>query len=269
MSALRRIKPIDLAGLKPIDVGDALPELTWAAPTDLMVDATYQRELSNWSIKLIRKLVETFAWNRLKPPIVVKTGPASLHVIDGQHTAIVAATLQIPKIPILIVSAESVDERARAFVGHNMDRVSVSPFDIFNALLAAGDPDALDVANVCRRANVRVRKISPQSLVAEGDTAAVGIIRNLVKRRGVMKARMILQALSMAKRAPIAAAEILAAEAILMRPAAPSVETLAAVVRIDGIAGLNAAHAKAKTDKIPIYRALIARWERRLATVGA
>lgn len=269
MSELRKIKPISLAGLKPSAIGDVLPELAWAAPTDLMVDATYQRHLSDRSVRLIRKLVESFAWNRMKPPIVVKAGPASLHIIDGQHTAIVAASLGIPKIPILIVAADSVDERARAFVGHNRDRVAVSPFDIYNALVAAGDPDALDVANVCQRAKVRIRLISPSSAIAEGDTAAVGMVRALVKRRGVMKARMVLQALSLAKRAPISAAEILAADAVMAASQPPSVEALSEVVRIDGYEGLLAAHGLAKQKKIPVYRALQERWERRLAAEAA
>ena len=66
--------------------------MKWIAPTDLLVDATYQRDLSERSIRLIRKMIENFNWNRLKPPIVVQVGPASLHIVDGQHSAIVAAT---------------------------------------------------------------------------------------------------------------------------------------------------------------------------------
>jgi hypothetical protein len=117
-------------------------------------------------------MIEGFAWNRLKPPIVVQAGPASFHIVDGQHTAIVAATLGISANPGLRRQADTLDERARAFVGHNSDRIVVSPFDIYRALLASGDPDAVDVDNVCKRAGVRIRNISPSSAIAEGDTAA-------------------------------------------------------------------------------------------------
>jgi hypothetical protein len=163
--------------LTPASFDGEKPSLKWVAPTSLLVDATYQRDLSERSIRLIRKMIEEFRWNRLKPPIVVQVGPASLHIVDGQHTAIVAASLGIPQIPVFVVKADTLDERARAFVGHNTDRVVVSPFDIYRALLASGDPDAVDVDNVCKRAGVRIRNISPSSAIAEGDTAAIGLVR--------------------------------------------------------------------------------------------
>lgn len=262
---LRPIKPISFPDLKPASFDGERPSLKWVAPTSLMVDATYQRDLSERSVRLIRKMIEGFAWNRLKPPIVVQVGPGSLHIVDGQHTAIVAATLGIPQIPVFIVKADSIDERARAFVGHNSDRVVVSPFDIYRALLASGDPDAVDVDNVCRRAGVRIRMISPSSAIAEGDTAAVGLVRTLVKRRGVIPARKVLQCLVKAKRAPITGAEILAAERILCEERKNvDVEDLTAVIRIEGTAGLNKAHAKARSDRSPLWRELANLWLRRL-----
>lgn len=265
MSGTRPIKPMNFPDLKPARVDDRKPVLKWVEPTSLLVDGTYQRDLSERSIRLIRRMIENFAWNRLKPPIVVQVSAASLHIVDGQHTAIVAATLKIPQIPVFIVKADSVDERARAFVGHNSDRVVVSPFDIYRALLAAGDPDAVDVDNVCRRAGVRIRYISPSSAIAEGDTAAVGLVRALVKRRGVIPARKVLQCLVKAKRAPISAAEIQAAENILCveRPNV-DLETLTAVIRIEGTEGLNKAHAKAKADRSPLWREVMNRWLARI-----
>lgn len=265
MSGLRRIKPIPLAGLKPATFDGARPELKWLPPTDLLVDATYQRDLSERSIRLIRKLIENFSWNRMKPVIAVQVGPASIHIVDGQHSAIVAASLGIPVVPVYIVTAETVDERARAFVGHNSDRVAVSSFDIYRALLASGDLDAVDVDNVCRRARVRIRNISPSSAVAEGDTAAIGIVRALVKRRGVIPARKVLECLVKAKRAPITAAEIQAAEQIICVDRADvDLEALTAVIRIEGSEGLAKAHAKARSDRSLFWREVLARWLRRL-----
>jgi hypothetical protein len=265
MTNLRPIKPMAFPDLKPAPIDGEKPIVKWVAPTSLMVDATYQRDLSERSIRLIRRMIENFNWNRLKPPIVVQAGRASLHIVDGQHTAIVAATLGIPQIPIFIVRADTLDERARAFVGHNSDRIVVSPFDIYRALLASGDPDARDVDNVCRRAGVRVRYISPSSAIEEGDTAAVGLIRALVRRRGVVPSRKVLQCLVKAKRAPISAAEIQAAESILcVERRDVDLETLTAVIRIEGTAGLNKAHAKAKQDRTPLWREVANRWVRRI-----
>lgn len=262
---LRPIRPLSFPDLKPAtELGDK-PSLKWVAPTDLLVDATYQRDLSERSVRLIRRMIEGFNWNRLKPPIVVQVGPASLHIVDGQHTAIVAASIGIPQIPVFIVKADQLDERARAFVGHNTDRITVSQFDIYRALLASGDADATDVDNVCQRAGVRIRQISPSSAIAEGDTAAIGVVRALVRRRGVIKARKVLQCLVKAKRAPITAAEILAADKIICADM-PDVdlEALTAVVRIEGDDGLSKAHAKAKAEKATFYQVLARRWLLRL-----
>jgi len=265
MSKLRPIRPMNFPDLTPATEFGPKPIPKWIAPTSLYVDGTYQRDLSERSIRLIRKTIEDFRWNRYKPPIVVQTGPATLHVIDGQHTAITAATLRIPEILILIVGADTVDERARAFVGHNTDRIVVSPFDIYRALLASGDPAAQDVDNVCRRAGVRIRVISPSSAIAEGDTAAVGRIRSLVKRRGVVPARKVLQVLVKAKRAPLTGAEIIASEHIICDARKDiDLEELTAAIRIEGTEGLNKAHAKAKTDRSLVWREVANRWLRRI-----
>lgn len=262
---LRPIKPMKFPDLKPASFEGERPSLLWIEPTSLMVDGTYQRDLSERSIRLIRRMIENFAWNRLKPPIVVQAGPASLHIVDGQHTAIVAATLGIPQIPVFVVTADSLDERARAFVGHNSDRVVVSAFDIYKALLASGDPDAQDVENVCKRAGVRIRMISPSSAIAEGDTAAIGLIRSLVKRRGVILARKVLQCLVKAKRAPITGAEILAAERILCEERKDTdLEVMTAAIRVEGSEGLAKALIKAKTDRSPAWREVANRWLRRI-----
>ncbi|WBU27639.1 hypothetical protein OOZ54_13295 [Rhodopseudomonas palustris] len=260
MTALRPIKPLPFEGLTPAKVGRDLPELVWVAPTELLVDATYQRNLSERSIRLIRRMVENFAWNRVKPLIGVRVDRA-IHIIDGQHTGIAAATLKIPKVPVFVVAAGTVDERARAFVGHNTDRLVVSPFDIYQALLASGDEEAMDVANVCRRAGVRVRQISPSSSISPGDTAAVGRVRGLVARRGVQDARRVLQCLVSAKRAPISSAEITAADHIIcVERKAIDLDVLAAVIRIDGTDGLLEAQAKAKKARSPIWKELASRW---------
>lgn len=264
-SNLRPIKPMVFPDLKPAVVEGEKPSLKWIEPTSLLVDATYQRDLSERSIRLIRKMIESFAWNRLKPPIVVQAGPASLHIVDGQHTAIVAATLGIPQIPVFVVKADTLDERARAFVGHNSDRIVVSPFDIYRALLASGDPYAVDVSNVCKRAGVRLRVISPSSAISVGDTAAIGLVRAMVKRRGVIPARKVMQCLVNAKRAPITGAEIIAAERIFCQERQYiDLEVLTAAIRVDGDAGLAKALIKAKTDRSPAWREVANRWLRHI-----
>lgn len=241
---LRRIKPLSFPGVEPAAVTGAKPILRWVAPTDLYVDG--------------------FAWNRMKPPIVVEAD-GKLHVVDGQHTAIAVASLALPELPIFVVEAVSLDERARAFVGHNTDRITVTPIAIYNALRAAGDPDALDVERVCARAGVRIREFTMTSAIAEGDTKAIGLVRQLIKRRGVIKARKVLESLSKARLKPIPGGAITAAENIICieRPGTEP-EALAAVIRMDGENGLAKARAKAAGERTQFWRVLMGRWLRRL-----
>lgn len=263
---LRRITPIPHPGITTPNLGPK-PEVKWVAPTDLYVDDTYQRGLSRRSGDLIAKMIRTFAWNRMKLPTVVRA-EGGLHVIDGQHTAIVAATLKVPEIPVFIVLAEKLDERARAFVGLNTDRISVAPLDIFNALVASGDPAATEVKNVCIKAKVRLKFNNQSTVVAEGDTMAIGTIRQLVSRRGNMVARQILEMLVKAKCMPISAAQIKAAEHIVcVERRGVDLEKLARIIRIDGDAGLRSAMSHSKIAKVPLWRALAARWVEKVPNV--
>lgn len=261
---LRRIEPLKFPNAKASAVTGARPVLKWVAPTDLFVDETYQRDLSRKSFQLIEKIYAGFAWNRVKPPIAVDDG-GKYHVIDGQHTAIAAASLGLEELPCFIVEAAGLDERARAFVGHNTDRIGVSSIAIYAALRAAGDPDALDVERVCKRAGVRIREFTQSCVLAEGDTKAVGLIRRLIKKHGVIKARKVLECLAKARLAPISGGAITAAENIIcVERTDVDLDVLALVIRTDGEGGIAKARAKASGDRSPVWRALMARWLRRL-----
>jgi hypothetical protein len=266
MSTLRRITPMPFPGVVKPKLGPR-PSLEWVRPTDLHVDETYQRNLGRSSLRLIQKMLKEFAWSRMKPPIVVRA-EGKLHVIDGQHTSIVAATLGISEIPVFIVAAEALDERARAFVGHNTDRITVTPLDIYRALVASGDPEAMDVEAVLKRAKVRLRQLNQSSATAEGDTMAVGSIRALVKKYGPMRARRVLEVLVKAKCTPISVHHIKAVEHI-MCVANPQIDSdrLARIIRIDGDAGLLAAKSHSKMAKTPVWKCLIERWRRSLKDV--
>jgi hypothetical protein len=267
-STLRRIQPLPFPGEALTDLG-AVPEFAWVAPTDLWVDETYQRDLKRNSYVLITKMRKEFRWNRMKPPICIRA-PEGLHVIDGQHTAIVAATLELEKIPVFIVEAEELDERARSFVSHNTNRVVVHPLDIFRALAASGDEDAITCQKVMERAGVRLRMISTTTTIAEGDTMAIGTIRSLVRKRGAMLSRQVLQTLVRAKRAPISAPEITAVESLLCAEGPrPDAEKLSIVIRIAGDEGYMAAQGHAKVARRALWRVLAERWSKSLEQADA
>lgn len=263
---LRRIQPMLLPDVQQAPVTGEKPMLIWTAPTNLYVDATYQRDLSRKSIRLIKQLVQNFAWNRMKPPIVVDDA-GKYHVVDGQHTAIAAATIRLPEIPVFVVDAPELDERARAFVGHNTDRITVTSINIYKALLAAGDPDAQDVERVCQRAGVRIRELNQSIVAAEGDTKSIGLIRAMIKNHGVVKSRKVLECLVKAKLKPIPAAAILAAQAIVcVENPDVDLDRLTAAIRIEGVDGIAKARSKAAKDRTSFWHELKYRYLRRLAS---
>lgn len=266
---MRRIAPLPLPGVTAsADLGKR-PELKWVAPTDLSVDDTYQRDLSGKSIRLIRNIAAEFAWNRMKLPITVMVKGA-LHVVDGQHTAIAAASIGLEAIPVLVVEAATLDERARSFVGHNTNRISVTSLDIYQALLASGDEDAVEVDAVCKKAKIRIRHITPSSAISEGDTASVASIRGLVKKRGVMWARHVLETLVSARLAPITQTHILAADYIICEAArGTDLVRLARVIRTVGEDGVLQAISKAKIERRPQWRVLAEVWMKRFKAEAA
>jgi hypothetical protein len=79
------------------------------------VQPEYQRDLTKRSITLIRDIAETFSWLHIKPPVCARDGNGNLCVIDGQHTAIAAASRGLKKIPVMIVEALDPALRAGAF----------------------------------------------------------------------------------------------------------------------------------------------------------
>lgn len=265
---LRRIAPLPLPdiGLEP-DLGPP-PEIIWVKPTNLYADPAYQREVTKRTMAVVRRAVEGFAWVKMKPPIVVRVG-GHLHVINGQHTAIAAATLCIKEIPVMVVAAESIAERANAFVSHNTDQVKVSSIDVFRAMVASGDEEAGAIQAILDRTKVRVRSFNQTSTVAEGDTMAIGTIRRLYGKRGAQTTRKVLEVLVEAKRSPISAPEIVAVEHVLceLRRGIDLTE-LARIIRTDGDSGLRSAHSHSKVGRIPVWKALIERWRGRIANVG-
>lgn len=236
--------------------------MKWVDPSDLFVDETYQRNLSRRSMELIRQIVGNWDWRRFKPPIVAETS-AGLEIIDGQHTAIAAAThTQISEIPVLLVKAEERPTRAGAFIGHNRDRISITSTQMYFAALAANDEDAETVQQVCARANITVLKHPPAGAeFRPGETMAVAAIARLIARRGVIKARLVLETVRAAELAPVSAAAIRATELLLFDPEfSGRIESGEITMTLAATGDLAGSEAKllGATQKMPYWRAYAA-----------
>ena len=218
-AARRPVLPMEFEGLSPQAPATGLPEFLWVAPTDLVVDDAYQRSLSRRSLNLIRRIAEDWDWRRFKPPIVARTDDG-LEVIDGQHTAIAAATHGgIETIPVMVVQAVSQSDRASSFVGHNRDRLTMTPQAVHFAGLVSGDMDALAVQRVADAAGVNLLRHPPSfGVFKPRDCLALARIYSLVTARGPTRAREVLSILAAAELAPIADFQIHAIEHLLSEP---------------------------------------------------
>lgn len=224
MTGLRSIRPLPAASMRGVapsaDVGKA-PKVEWVDPREIYVEDAYQRSMTGEnSTTLVRRIVAKFNWSRFKPPICVRL-PESGNVlvcIDGQHTATAAATHpDVPKIPVLVVTAASAALRAGSFVGHNRDRLALTQMAIYRAELAAGDEVALAVERACRAAGAEVlpTSVDLRKKTAPGKTIAVGALRQIARNDGEDFLARVLSVLVRAGRGPVKAGEVRAAASVL------------------------------------------------------
>lgn len=256
----RPIEPMIFPGIIPAKLSTTKPEFRWVDPSVLLVDENYQRHLSRSGVNLIEKIVEHWDWARFKPPVVAETEDG-LEVIDGQHTATAAATHpRIETIPVMIVRAKELGDRAKAFVGHNRDRLMLSQVQIHFASVTAGDEDATTIQQVCDRVGVKLLRYPPgNGAFNPGETLAVAAIRSLVNRRFAAGARSVLQVLADANCAPVRADGIKAVEAILFDPeyrGQLSSADLTSCLLNMGPKAESEARVFAAAHNIPLWRAL-------------
>jgi len=220
MTTIRAITPIDITGLRPLSPKASMPELTAVDPRTLYVDGAYQRSIAERGRRQILKIIENFCWTRFKPPVCAYgpyEGRQVLMVLDGQHTAIAAASNpHIHEIPIVVVEAPRTAEQAAAFVGQNTERVGVTSLQLFRAAIVAEDEDALTVEQVCRRAGVTVLSMPPSHARYNArETVAISTLRGLIFRQTAVGARQIMEVLANAELAPITMHHIRAAEFLM------------------------------------------------------
>jgi hypothetical protein len=265
MTGLRPIASTALADLEPGGTPRAKPIFEWVAPTRLLVDEGYQRNLGERSMRLIRKIVSNWDWARFKPPVCVLTD-AGLECLDGQTTAIAAATHpDIDQIPVMIVEATERADRAAAFIGHNVDRVTVTATQIHAAAVTAGDEAAVAIERACEAAGVTILKAKPGSGFKPGQTVAVAAIGAVVARRGEEEAARYLRILVEAGAAPVAAHQIKAVEALLTDEEFETLDPdhLAGTIRSLGADGEREAKAFSVTHGLPLWKGLASIWFRK------
>ena len=91
-SGLRRVAALHLPDAVPNALPPERPDVRWVDPRSLLIEGDYQRDLSRKSVDLIRRMATGWDWAAMKPPICAETADGALVIIDGQHTAIGAAS---------------------------------------------------------------------------------------------------------------------------------------------------------------------------------
>jgi hypothetical protein len=245
------------------------PAIEWLEPTALLVDAKYQRDLSDTGRRLIRKIAENFDWRRFKPPIAAWT-ENGYEVIDGQHTALGAAMRSdLPVIPVLVILAPDLEDRAASFVAHNTDRQTFQPMQLHKARVVGGDPAALMVERVCGAAKIQlVRRYLSNHEWKPGESNSVTAIGALIRRRNPDMAVKLLQVLVAADLPPILRDEIRAVEFLFTDPRyserlPPLPEggvALAATINRLGKTVINEARVMSRHDKVPVWKSMAMIW---------
>lgn len=270
-SELQPITPVPLTELSPGSPRTGEPIFERVDPGTLYVDHTYQRYVGERGYTQIRRIIAGFCWTKFKPPICAYAehdGRTILKVLDGQHTAIAAASHpHIDMIPVMIVDAPDTPAQAAAFVGQNTERLGVTPLQIHLASVVAGDEAALDIEKICERAGVRVLRTTPgNSRYRGGDTIAIAAIRGLIARQTAPTARRILEVLAQASLAPITGLHIKAAEHVMVHPDFANKFDSEELIKTIGALYLTAeeeAKLNAKSLRIPEWRALAMIWARK------
>jgi hypothetical protein len=157
--------------------------------------------------------------------------------VDGQHTAIAAATLgSIETLPCLVLDAATRAERSAAFVGINRDRVSLTAYALYRARLIAGDPEAVMVNNALVAAGATLHEsIRQKETYPPGALACVSTLLQIVRWNGEALLTRVLKVACEAGLSPVPSA-LIRALAELMRARGPSDAQLAAAIAEIGVA---------------------------------
>lgn len=136
--------------------------------TELVVDASYQRTVSDRDGKVLRMASE-WSWVACGAIIVgMRDGVA--YVIDGQHRVMAAMKRSdIKKLPCVVFESEAPKDEATAFLRANRNRKPMTTIQAFNALVTSGDEHAVKANELIKQTGrPMARKSSATTFSAPG-----------------------------------------------------------------------------------------------------
>lgn len=225
---VRPIVPIMLpGGQKPAALQIDRPTVKMVRIADMKIERAYQRDMTAKSITLIRKIITGWDWTKFKPPIGVEGEDGAVIIIDGQHTAIAAASHPgLAALPVLIVDASTIEQRAQSFVSHNRDRIAMSPLQLFHAEVAAGDVKAIAVLRAAMETGVTIPRSPPKkSEDRRGVLVGIAAARRIASVRPAA-IRRIFEIAAAARVSPIATTAIYALDILIGTPAFADISSM-------------------------------------------
>jgi hypothetical protein len=152
------------------------PFLDWIEVEKLVVDTEYQREIGRRGTANVHLIAENFDWSKFAPVIVAPIEGGYFAVVDGQHRTTAAMLRGQKKVPCQVVQADRA-KQAAAYAAVNGNITKTTAQQLHHARVAAGDPQALQLSEVCAAGGVEiVRRNLIQSQIKPGQTQAVGAL---------------------------------------------------------------------------------------------
>jgi hypothetical protein len=160
------------------------PMLQWIAIAELVIDPTYQRPIVGNGRKNVDRIARAFSWSCFAPLVVSPIEGGKFAIIDGQHRTTAAALAGFDCVPCQVVIAAQ-HEQAAAFKAINGVTTPISAMALHAAAVAAREPWATEIADVCARGEVSLLRYPvPANLQIPGQTMAIGAIAKCLKRYG-------------------------------------------------------------------------------------
>src|SRR5882757_6770492 len=160
------------------------PFLEWIETDKLVVDVTYQREIGRRGATNVNQIAENFDWSKFAPVIVAPVEGGQFAIVDGQHRTTAAMLRGQDKVPCQVVQADRA-KQAAAYAAVNGNITKTTAQQLYHARLAAKDPHALELAEVCSAAELEIlRKNLIRSEIKKGQTYAVTALSRCLSHYG-------------------------------------------------------------------------------------
>lgn len=157
------------------------PMLDWVRIDRMVIDETYQRDLTPTNWTAIRKIAADFHWSRFSPVLLAPVANGQFAVIDGQHRVHAAAICGIETVPAMIVPIDK-SEQAQAFSWVNSAVVKITPHHIYKAALTAGEAWAVTAHASVTAAGCQLMTFNGSTKSKQpGQVYCIGLIRDIVK----------------------------------------------------------------------------------------